>query len=56
MYLLQPIGELYSRHLDWQLFRERRDDIAFYYRVDGVKVSPCCSRSFSVTWLSLNPA
>jgi hypothetical protein len=33
-------GETYSRQLDWQPFRVPRDDVFFYYQIDGVRGVP----------------
>jgi len=39
-YLFPRRGETYSRQLDWQPFRVPRNDVFFYYQIDGVRGVP----------------
>jgi hypothetical protein len=39
-HLFPRTGETYSRQLDWQPFRVPRDDVFFYYQIDGVREFP----------------
>ena len=39
-HLFPRTGETYSRQLDWQPFRVPRDDVFFYYQIDGVRGVP----------------